>query len=482
MNRRIIGMVSIATAIASAACGAKPNLLIIQTDEHNFRTLGCYRALMSEEQAFVWGKGVKVDTPNLDRLAREGAICTSFYAASPVCTPSRASFVTGLYPVATGAPRNDMPMRDGMATFATVLQDAGYATAYVGKWHLDGEAKPGFGPPRKFGFADNRYMMNRGHWKGLERVDGKPAVIGLVPEKEIQKFNVSKATPEDFTTDFLASRTVEILERDKGGPFCVMLSIPDPHGPNGVRPPYDTMFDDLHFSEPRTMEVSMETMPKWAVNKELVDRLDQADMQDYFGMVKCIDDNVGRLLEFLDDNGLAENTIVVFTSDHGDLMGEHRRHNKGMPYEASAKIPFVVRWPARIPAGKVVNTAYTTADFTPTLLGLMGAPQIPGVHGLNDSKAFLSTDKVVESDRITYMTIGGWVAAVNDRYKYVLSSKEQPWLFDLERDPDELTNCATNPEYASVVDAMETELVRQMKQFKEPLLEAGIIYSQKRNP
>ncbi|MDZ8117632.1 sulfatase family protein [Pontiella agarivorans] len=477
MNRRHFSKLLTGTALTAAASttlaakSKKPNLLIIHTDEHNFRTLGCYRELLSEDQAYVWGEGVKVDTPHIDRIAHEGAICTRYYATSPVCTPSRASFVTGLYPAATGSPRNDMPLHDGLETFASVLQKQGYATSYVGKWHLDGKAKPGFEPPRKFGFSDNRYMMNRGHWKGLGHDEnGKPIVIGLVPEKETSRFNVSKATPEDFTTDFLTSRALEIMERDKGRPFVLMLSIPDPHTPNLVRPPYNTMFDDLHFEEPRTMQVPDEEMPKWALSNKNVDYLEQNKMQDYFGMVKCIDDNIGRLFKFLEDNRLDENTIVIFTSDHGDLMGEHKRHNKGMPFETSAKIPFVIRWPKGIPAGKQINTAYTTADFTPTILGMIGAPQISEQHGLNDAKSFLSKKKVIRSDRITYMSMGNWVAAVSDRYKYVLSPQDVPWLYDIERDPDELINFAGHPEYTAIEKRLSTELDRMLEQYQDPIL------------
>ncbi|MEO6243869.1 MAG: sulfatase-like hydrolase/transferase, partial [Opitutaceae bacterium] len=114
----------------------------MQTDEHNFRTLGAYRALLPKDQAFIWGEGVKVDTPNLDWIAQHGAIADRFYATSPVCTPSRAALMTGRYPQNTGAIQNDLPMRDEMVTFAEVLRRNGYSTGYAGKWHLDGEARP----------------------------------------------------------------------------------------------------------------------------------------------------------------------------------------------------------------------------------------------------------------------------------------------------------------------------------------------------
>lgn len=489
MNRRNFTQWACAAGIASvgssslAGKSVQPNLLIIHTDEHNFRTLGCYREQLSEDQAFVWGKGVKVDTPNIDSIAHEGALCTSFYATSPVCTPSRASFVSGLYPVATGSPVNDMPMYDNIVTFAETLKRNGYSTSYVGKWHLDGDAKPGFAPKRHFGWDDNRYMINRGHWKLLQDTATGPALVGNYNEKtENYKYDIEKATLESFTTDFLADRTIGIIERDKAKPFCLMLSLPDPHGPNTVRAPYDTMYTNLVFKNPRTMDVDEGTMPKWVnlQGKNAVRVLNQAQLARYFGMVKCIDDNVGKILKYLKSQGLDKNTIVVFTSDHGDLMGEHKKDNKGLPYETSACIPFVIRYPGMILPGKRIDTAYTTADFAPTILNIMAAQgPFPAYHGKDASADFLGPDKEVRTERIVYITNANqrWVAAVNHRYKLVLSPDDKPWLFDLEKDPDEITNFYDNPEYKEVAEKFQAELIEQMKRYDEPILAAGsLIY------
>ena len=196
-------------------------------------------------------------------------------------------------------------------------------------------------------------------------------------------------------------------------------------------------------------------------------------------MVKCIDDNVGRILAYLKDRGLDQNTIVIFTADHGDLMGEHRRHNKGMPYEGSAKVPFVIRWPEKIAAGKVVNTAYTTVDFGPTILGIMGIEkEIPNAHGLNDSAAFLSDERAIDDDRIVYMTsaASNTVTAISQRYKLVLSQVDDPWLYDLHKDPDELVNVYTDPEYKEIAENFKTELIAQMECYNEPALSKELIY------
>ena len=168
-------------SIPNLALADKPNLLVIMTDEHNFRTLGCYRETLSPQQAFMWGKAV-VETPNIDSLAKNGAICTSFYATTPVCSPSRASFISGLYPQATPVVTNNIPLNDDVISFAELMKRQGYKTGFCGKWHLDGEGKPQWAPKRKFGFDDNRFMFNRGHWKKLEITPKGPRVAARETE------------------------------------------------------------------------------------------------------------------------------------------------------------------------------------------------------------------------------------------------------------------------------------------------------------
>lgn len=183
----------------------RPNLLVIHTDEHNFRTLGCYRATMSPEQALMWGDAV-VETPNIDWLAKAGAMCTSFYATTPVCSPSRAAFVSGRYPQNTPVTTNNIPLNDDIITFAEILRRKGYATGYAGKWHLDGPGKPQWGPKRQFGFAD---------------------------------------------------KTVDFISANKDKPFCYMVSIPDPRGPDTARQPYDTMYEQQKYNQPRTFDIEV---------------------------------------------------------------------------------------------------------------------------------------------------------------------------------------------------------------------------------
>ncbi len=417
----------------------QPNLLIVCTDEHNFRTLGCHRDLLAPEQAFVWGEGVEVETPNIDSLARDGAICTSFYGTTPLCAPARASMMTGLYPHATGVPVNHRSLHDDSVTFAEVLRREGYATGYFGKWHLDGDAKPGWAPARKFGWEDNRYMYNRGHWKNVIDTSKGPRVNAPQGPDGMPTYELGDANEKTYPTDFFTDRTLKFMQANKDQSWCAMLSIPDPHQPDTVHAPYNAMYRDLHYNEPTTIFKEVDTSPQWIVgntNDEIPDRkIVQEHMAGYFGMVRLINDNVGKFLRFLEDEDLEENTIVVFVSDHGDLLGEHERLNKRSPYEGSAISPLIVRYPERIKPGKQIHSAMTTADFGPTLLGLLkSAEDLGEIHGRDISPQFLSKAAVVADTEAVYMRgvmspLGPppyWLAAIDDRYKLVVSKGAEP--------------------------------------------------------
>lgn len=451
-----------------AAEKRRMNLVVIHTDEHNFRTLGCYRALMPRKQAMMWGD-VVVETPSIDWLAAHGAICTRFYATTPLCSPSRAAFVSGRYPQNTPVTTNNIPMSDDVITFAGILRRQGYATGYAGKWHLDGLGKPQWAPQRKFGFDDNRYMFNRGHWKQLEDTPAGPRVKARGAQGQ-PNYNVRGADEKSFTTDFLAARTVEFIQAHKDKPFCYMVSIPDPHGPNTVRPPYDTMYDPAAFKAPATMFKPAEGLPSWGAKQRTSNN--GKPMALYYGMVKCVDDNVGKILAALRKAGLLAKTIVVFTSDHGDLCGEHGRDNKGVPYEASARIPFVLYCPGQVRPGTVVSQALSCVDFLPTILGLMGFPTAGGEEGRDASALFLGKPPADWKDVVFVRGAGGaeganWLAAVTSRYKIVYAPYDEPWLYDLQKDPDELTNFFRHADCRPVARDLSRQLADYCKKHKD---------------
>lgn len=457
--------------LSVATQAAKKNVLIIQTDEHNFRTLGVYRDLMSREQAFVWGDGVKVDTPHIDRIGKEGAVCTSYYATSPVCTPSRASLMSGLYPQNTGSIQNDRPLLDSVVTFAEVLRRKGYATGYAGKWHLDGTAKPGWGPKRKFGFEDNRYMFNRGHWKKLEITEEGPRV-GAKNKKGEPAYGVDGADEKTFTTDFLTDRTIDFINTHKDEPFCYMVSIPDPHGPNTVRAPYDTMFDPAQFRQPPSALAKGKGLPSFM--DVVQDRFKASLMAQYFGMVKCIDDNMGRVFETLEKHGILDDTIIVFTSDHGDMCGELGRHNKGIPCEGSARIPFLIRAPGLVKKGAVIHEALGTVDFKPTLLGLLDESSPEKVEGRDASGLFKKGKAPKAWEDMAFVRIESaakaWFAAFTKRHKLVISRSDDPALFDLKNDPNELNNVFADPKNRGLIRDLAKGLSDYAESTKDPHL------------
>lgn len=387
----------------------------------------------------MWGPEAVVETPHIDGLAKEGAICTKMYAATPVCSPSRSSFVSGRYPQNTPVTTNNIHLADEVITFAEILGKAGWSTGYGGKWHLDGNAKPGWAPKRKFGFDDNRYMFNRGHWKQFEDTPDGPRVKAR-DKRGQPTYSVQGADEESFATDFLTTKTIEFIDANAEKPWCYMLSIPDPHGPDTVRAPYDTKYDEMPVEAPRTYDKDPDKAPSWA--KPQKSGIQQAK---YFGMMSCIDDNVGRLVEALRERGQLDNTIFIFTADHGDMRAEHHRQNKGIPLEASAKIPFVIRYPEKVAAGLVVDQVTNTVDFLPTALGLMGVETAGKEEGRDFSH--LLGEAGGRWINTTFMrstgqpnSTKGWLAAVTPRHKLVLSDKDEPWLLDLDEDPDELVN------------------------------------------
>jgi arylsulfatase A-like enzyme len=470
MNLKLAAVLSIVVLVVCLvpSFAASPNLVIIHTDEHHFNTLGCYG-------------GEVVETPHIDWLAERGALCTSFYATTPVCSPSRAAFVSGRYPQCTPVVTNNIPLADDVVTFASILGKAGYATGYAGKWHLDGGGKPQWGPERQFGFAENQFMFNRGHWKKFEDAAEGPRVAAR-NEKGVPSYAVDGADDKSFATDWLADKAVDFIERQQGGPFCYMVSLPDPHGPNTVRAPYDTMYNGVEVPIPATLERSADQIPGWGesqkgVSAESLRRI----MPPYYGMVKCIDDNVGKILDCLRKEKLLDNTIVVFTADHGDECGEHGRLNKGVPYEGSAKIPFVVYYPAKVPAGTVVDEALSCIDFLPTMLEMMEV-ETAGTEQGRDASALITGKGVADWHDIAFLRgTGGanWVCAVTDRYKLVYSPKSEPWLFDLEKDPLEVTNCFGEAAYGPIVEQLTAELIEYCEAYdpangEDPTIKAAM--------
>ncbi|VGO20422.1 sulfatase-like hydrolase/transferase [Pontiella sulfatireligans] len=512
------------------------NLIWIITDEHNLRTLGCYRDTMSSEMAEMWGEGFVVETPLLDSMADNGVLFTRMHASRAVCTPSRAAMFTGQYPLSLGIPNNSNTVGDGkylranVTTIFDVLKDAGYLTGYVGKWHLSEGGKPFENTPwgkwwepypeddtnDTYGILVNKFMFNGGHdkWYGIVE-DGLPATANgttdptsngdpyLVNRNLISPtgaydawgqplYSDGNTTNVKFSTDWLTDRTIDFINEFKSGAyntigttytsFFHVLSIPDPHTTDSSRPPYSTMYTNMTFELPRTwLNPNYNSAdpytpyldnPSWmsadGTAADLYDPLDtgvytiQDRIAQYFGMVKCIDDNVGRLIAHLENVGILQDTVLMFSSDHGDMFGEHRRVNKDTPHDMSMRIPCIVvdgsqllttvtNMAPLIPRGIIVEESGNNTDWLETFLSLLDVNNIPDTHGrdltplLDPSTAAGWHDVSVQSQ--------GWMAATDSRYKLVLdaASDNATWLFDLERDPKEFTNYVDHADYEGVV-------------------------------
>lgn len=467
MRRRcFLAAAGAAMGLAGSARSAetkRPNLLVIETDEHNFRTLGCYRDTLPKEQALMWGDAV-VETPHIDWLAEHGALCTRFYATTPVCSPSRGALVTGQYPQNTPVVQNNIPLDDNAITFAEILRRQGYATGYVGKWHLDGGGKPQWEPERKFGFEDNRYMFNRGHWKKFEETDKGPRVAARNAKGE-PNYDVAGADEKSFSTDFLCDRIVDFINAKSGGAFCCMLSLPDPHGPDTVRAPYDTLYAHQTYTLPRTFNKAPGSAPKWGAGDGKFQ-----DMAKYYGMVKCIDDNVGRILDTLRGENLLDNTLIVFTSDHGDYMGEHGLYNKNQLYETAHNVSMLMRWPRGIPGGTVVEECVSSVDVQPTILGLLGlegsgreqgrdaSPLLRGDGGHWDDEAFLHHSSLERAGIFT------------PEWEFALVKGGDSILFDRKNDPHQVRNLHGDPSQKSVVDELRQRVVSHHREVESPAL------------
>ncbi|WP_338394841.1 sulfatase family protein [Fulvitalea axinellae] len=439
--------------LARGAARKKPNVLIIHTDQQSVWTLGAYG-------------GDVVKTPHIDSLAEEGARLDNFFTNSAVCTASRGCFISGMYPHTNGAYKNNIQIRQDIEGFGHVFRKGGYDTGYIGKWHLDGDPKPGFTPKeRALGFEDSRFMMNRGHWKKLQ--DQPDGTVKTFP------YNII-GDKKTYTTDFLTDKALNFMKKDRGDkPFMLMLSFPDPHSPLSVRKPYDTMFNPEDMELPTTFDIPR---PDW-MSRDLPYGKDRKDRKtvlkrhkaQYYGMVKCIDDNVGRLIKKLKAMGQYDNTIIVFTSDHGEYLGEHGGlYGKNMFYENAYRVPFIVRWPRKIKAGTAIKEHVTTVDFKSTIAGLVGFSTNGEEQGI-DTSNFLKGKKVKGHEDTAYFHhCDGEFAGIYDKdYSVGFFSVGKHVLFDRRKDPDQINNLAEKPEYSETLRQFHVKVLKHSKSVGE---------------
>ena len=391
---------AVPSALAAQQPGKRPNIVLIMTDDQGYGDLGCH------------GNEV-IDTPNVDRFAEQSVELTDF-AVCPVCAPTRAGLMTGRHCYRTGVwetYRGGETMRLDEVTVAECLRDAGYATGIFGKWHL-GEVFPWV--PSEQGFTDGLYFRH-GNWPYYN-----------VP---IERDNKPVPNP-GYLTDVFTDAAMEFIEENQAGPFFCYVPYNAPHAPL--------------------------QMPQRYLDKYMAMDLDDNTAKCY-GMIECIDDNVGRLIERVDDLGLADDTIVIFMTDNGPQWPRYNcglRAVKGSVYEGGIRVPFYARWPGRFPAQRKCDNIGANIDLLPTLLDACGAP-LPTAHKL-DGVSLLPL-LTGEADRLPdRMLFHHWQRSQAPTKYPNGAVRTQKWklvngdeLYDMEGDPGETENVvADHPELA----------------------------------
>lgn len=487
---------------------SRPNILLLTSDQQHWSTLG----VINE----------KIKTPNLDRLCKEGVRFTRAYTNHPLCTPSRASIITGMYPSSHGAWCIGVHLPEDVPTVGQAFQNEGYSTTLIGKAHFqpqkDSPGHPSIESGEKvkdldfwrnfhgpwYGFEHVETMRNHadgwltgshyGVW--LEDVKGVPdwrkytdnPVDSGVPNKPDwywegpNRRRHSWEIPEELHYgSWLAESTMANIDRccEEGRPFFMWTSFPDPHPPYLVPEPWASMYDpeameldDFDATDFNSMPphygMTQDAGADWSVYEENglgihgahnhlhdPDEL-KKDLAVYYGMISKMDHDIGKILNHLDAKGLTENTLVVFSSDHGHYIGQHGLVSKGpFHFEDGLRVPFIVRHPKRLPAGSVNDSLQCLLDLPETFLAAAGI-DIPGeMQGVNQYPVWMGNqesarDYVIIENR-NQPTKFNSRTFVTKRYKLTMYMN-QPYgeLFDLEDDPCERRNQWDNAEYAAV--------------------------------
>lgn len=407
----------------------RPNVLFVMPDQMRGQALGC----MGDPN---------VKTPNLDRLASQGILFRHTYANSPVCSPARAILQTGLYCHRNGMVANDLRLREDHITVAEMLAKQGYRTGFIGKWHLDGGPRlPGYVPPgpRRQGYqfwAANE--CNHNHFRSQYFRD-TPAPIPI----------------SRFETEVWTDLALEFLEQSRkdNRPFFLTVQMGPPHDPYRAPESYEAQYDPARI----------QLRPNWKPGPGVPG---PKEIASYYAMIASIDDQVGRLMRALDEFGMTEDTIVLFSSDHGDMLGSHGQRLKRKPWEESVLVPGILRYPKRVKPGRIEDVLISHVDFVPTLLALCDVTPEVELQGTDLSKLVLG-EKSETPDAVLFQifgpyqgdgTPGGWRGLRTHRYKYA-RFRERPWvLYDLEQDPYELHNLVSDPSAQKLLGELDKQL------------------------
>lgn len=490
MNPKLlcVALLALIVSASDAATRQRPNILFIMTDDHAAQAISCYGSVVNQ-------------TPNMDRIAKEGMRFEHCFAVNSICSPSRATILTGKYSHLNGVPVFNR-FDGSQPTVAKYLQAAGYYTGMFGKWHL-GSDPTGF----------DRWMVVPG-----QGVYFNPAF--LTPTGQVVIKGYASDVITDLALDFLKSRPT-----DK--PFFLMYHHKAPHRPwepdakhkamfagrvipepptlrddyatrtDALRENKQRVFDDLtrrdlklvppanlkgtnraHWLQTKPTEVEIEvngekkTLTGEALNKWKYQRY----MQDYLACVQSVDDNIGRVLDWLDAHGLRENTVVIYTSDQGFFLGEHGLYDKRFMYEPSLKMPFLVRWPGVTKPGSVQNDIVINTDFAPTFMDIAGLKTPPDMQGRSLVPLLKGGHPWTWRDSMYYRyyhdpgdhNTRAHYGVRTRTHKLIYYWKKDQWeLFDLVNDPNELHNLYHDASQQKLVAKLKKELYRLKKEVKD---------------
>jgi arylsulfatase A-like enzyme len=439
----------------------RPNLVYVFADQLRFQSLG-------------YAGDARARTPRLDRLAAESVSFRNAVSTMPVCAAHRASLLTGRYPSTTGMVINELRVDPSPRAFGRVLTDSGYETGYIGKWHLWGNEAGIHDPDRshyippdqrkyRLGFDGYwaAYNFNHEYFKGF--------YFGDSPERVLI---------DGYEPDVQTDLAIRFLREKVGGerPFALFLSygIPhDPWRPDNVPEAFVRLLDGVGFPLPETWSdvpdpyMDRFTDPvRWL---EFYKPMMPGFMRLYYAMAANLDGNVGRLLDALERSGVAGDTLVVFSSDHGEMFGAHGRVQKLTFYEEAVRVPFLMRWPGKIQAGTVRDACLGTPDIMPTVLGLLGLPVPTGVEGTDLSplargrRAPEPEEALLQGMGHTYLWIDGfeWRGLRDKRHTYAVYRRDgTEHLYDNLEDPLQKVNRAGDPAYQT-----------KLREFRDRLLE-----------
>ena len=435
----------------------RPNILFVFADQLRYGTLGCE------------GNSA-ISTPTFDRLAREGVVFDQAFSSCPICSPYRAQILTGRYAHRNGVIDNEYRLFPGQETLAHRLGKAGYRTAYFGKWHL------GYGPytaEKRHGFDDlvaynNDSYLDITYWRNES---GPHEARGFAPPHETR-----------MLLDYVEEHRRETPDR----PFCAFLSWTPPHWGHRLPREYGGYPAEYDVYDPAKLEVP-HNVP--AEMREFARR----EIADYYALTTALDGCMKEILDALEAWGIADNTIVCFSSDHGDHLSAHGfvkpyrrwappelRGSKFTPYEESIHVPFILRFPRSVPAGRRSNVFFNSVDVLPTLMRLCGleppadvqgrdlSHAVHGREGTHPDSAFFQILGPGWPNRIR--TVGLWRAVRTAEFTYARWHDRDGlrMLFDREKDSIEMNNLADDAKYAVVVERMEVRLQQWLEETEDP--------------